>query len=44
MARPLGVAEFTHLQKLLEEFKRTLTTMMEIEGELWGKSEDAPEE
>ena len=32
---PLGVAEFTYLQKLLEEFKRTRPTMMEIEGGLW---------
>ena len=34
MARPLGVAEFTHLQKLLEEFKGTLPTIMQIKAEL----------
>ena len=42
MAKPLGVAEFTHLEKLPEEFKGTLPTIEEIEAEL-GKPEDATE-
>ena len=43
MTKPLGVAEFTHLEKLPEEFKGTLPTIEEIEAEL-GKPEDATEE
>ena len=43
MTKPLGVAEFTHLEKLPEEFQGTLPTIEEIEAEL-GKLEDAPEE
>jgi len=39
MTKPLGVAEFTHLEKLPEEFKGTLPTIEEIEAEL-GKTED----
>lgn len=34
MAKPLGVAEFTHLEKLPEEFKGNLPTIEEIEAEL----------
>lgn len=34
MTKPLGVAEFTHLEKLPEEFKGTLPTIEEIEAEL----------
>jgi len=34
MTKPLGVAEFTHLEKLLEEFKGTLPAIQEIEAEL----------
>ena len=40
MTKPLGVAEFTHLEKLPEEFKGTLPTIEEIEAEL-GKTEDS---
>ena len=43
MTKPLGVAEFTHLEKLPEEFKGTLPTIEEIEAEL-GKPEETPEE
>ncbi len=34
MTKPLGVAEFTHLEKLPEEFKGSLPTIEEIEAEL----------
>ena len=34
MTKPLGVAEFTYLEKLPEEFKGTLPTIEEIEAEL----------
>lgn len=34
MTKPLGVAEFTHLEKLPEEFQGTLPTIEEIEAEL----------
>ena len=43
MTKPLGIAEFTYLEKLPEEFKGTLPTIEEIEAEL-GKPDDAPEE
>ncbi len=43
MTKPLGVAEFTHLEKLPEEFKGTLPTIEEIEAE-FGKPEDTPED
>ena len=43
MTKPLGVAEFTHLEKLPEEFKGTLPTIEEIEAEL-GKQDDTLEE
>ena len=43
MTKPLGVAEFTHLEKLPEEFKGTLPTIEEIEAEL-AKPEDTPED
>ena len=39
MAKPLGVAEFTHLEKLPAEFGGTLPTIEEIEAEL-GAMED----
>ena len=31
---PMGIAEFTHLEKLPDEFKGTLPTIEEIEAEL----------
>lgn len=34
MTKPLGVAEFTYLEKLPEEFKGVLPTIEEIEAEL----------
>ena len=34
MTKPLGIAVFTHLEKLPEEFKGTLPTIEEIEAEL----------
>ena len=40
MTKPLGVAEFTHLEKLPEEFKGTLPTIEEIEAEL-GTSDES---
>jgi predicted nuclease of restriction endonuclease-like (RecB) superfamily len=43
MTKPLGVAEFTHLEKLPEEFKGTLPTIEEIEAEL-GKPGETDEE
>ncbi len=39
MTKPLGVAEFTHLETLPEEFKGTLPTIEEIEAELGGPEE-----
>ena len=39
MTKPLGVAEFTHLEKLPEEFKGTLPTIEEIEAELGANEE-----
>ena len=39
MTKPLGVAEFTHLEKLPEEFKGTLPTIEEIEAELGTSNE-----
>ena len=39
MTKPLGVAEFTHLEKLPEEFKGTLPTIEEIEAELGTSAE-----
>jgi hypothetical protein len=41
-ATPMGIAEFTHLVKLPEEFKGSLPTIEEIEAEL-GKSEESSE-
>lgn len=34
VSKPLGIAEFTHLAKLPEEFKRTLPSIEELEAEL----------
>lgn len=34
MAKPLGVAEFTHLEKLPEEFKGSLPSIEELKAEL----------
>jgi len=39
MTKPLGVAEFTHLEKLPDEFKGTLPTIEEIEAE-FGTSDE----
>ena len=39
MTRPLGVADFTHLEKLPKKFKGTLQTIGEIKAEL-GATED----
>ena len=38
IAEPLGISEFTHLEKLPEQLKGTLPAIEEIEAEL-GKSE-----
>ena len=43
MTKPLGVAEFTHLEKLPEEFKGTLPTIEEIEAELGNAEETSGE-
>jgi len=40
MTKPLGVAEFTHLEKLPDEFKGSLPTIEEIETEL--RTDDEP--
>ncbi|HMF74098.1 MAG TPA: PDDEXK nuclease domain-containing protein, partial [Bryobacteraceae bacterium] len=34
IAKPLGIAEFTHLERLPEQLKGTLPTIEEIEAEL----------
>ena len=34
IAKPLGISEFTHLEKLPEQLKGTLPTIEEIEAEL----------
>ncbi len=40
MAKPLGIAEFTHLEKLPDEFKGQLPTIEELEAELGAPAED----
>ena len=40
IGKPRGISEFTHLEKLPEQFKGTLPTIEEIEAEL-GKSEES---
>jgi len=40
MTKPLGVAEFIHLEKLREEFKGTLPTIEKLEADL-GKPGEA---
>ena len=40
LAKPLGVAEFTHLENLPDQFKGSLPTIEEIEAEL-GKPREA---
>jgi len=41
-ATPMGIAEFTYLEKLPAELKGQLPTIEEIEAE-FGKSEETPE-
>ena len=39
VGKPLGIAEFRHLEKLPEQLKGTLPTIEEIEAELAGSQE-----
>jgi hypothetical protein len=41
IAKPLGISEFTHLEKLPEQLKGTLPTIEEIEAELGKQQEES---
>jgi hypothetical protein len=43
IAKPLGISEFKHLEKLLEQLKGTLPTIEEIEAELSAHDEPPAE-